>query len=83
MSFRLTMKTIVPKKLEFLQESRAGRRRLKPGLRGREELVSWKETSQGPENLSDSSAGELEAQTVVWAGLLPHLDCFLLNNTRK
>lgn len=55
---------------------------MKLGFR-REELVSWKETSQGPKNLSDSSAGELEAQTVVWAGLLPHLDCLLLNNTRK
>lgn len=82
MSLHLTVKTIVPKKLEFLQDSHAGRR-LKLGFGRREELVSWKETSQGPKNLSDSPAGELEAQRIEWAGLLPHLDCLLLNNTRK
>lgn len=48
MSFLLTVKTIVPKKLQFLHESHAGRRRLKLGLGRREGLVSWKETSQGP-----------------------------------
>ena len=72
--------TVEPKKLEFPQESPAGKRKgLGVWCQPARGLVSWKEISYCFDNLSDPLAGETGAEAVRMAG--PHLsqDCLAVH----